>query len=128
MYKFASNQHCCSWTLTTLLSPQQHDAPLPSDAAQRQFPSSSSLARTISLAPSYPVALPFYHNDEMNVRWSCGHQRTLSSRRLLVTEQANSRRFTQGRAQERAYERKEVPSSNKGKKERLLGKQISSPR
>ena len=73
----------------------------------------------ISLATSYPVALPFHHNDEMDVRWSCDHQRTLSSRRLLVTEQANSRRSTQGRAQERAYERKEVPSSNKGKKERL---------
>ena len=62
------------------------------------------------------------------MRWSCDHQRTLSSRRLLVTEQANSRRSTQGRTQERAYERKEVPSSNEGKKERLLDKQISSPR
>ena len=82
----------------------------------------------ISLAPSYPVALPFHHNDEMDVRWSCDHQRTLSSRRLLVTEQANSRRSTQERTQERAYERKEVPSSNAGKKERLLDKQISSPR
>ena len=82
----------------------------------------------MSLAPSYPVALPFYHNDEMDVRWrwSCDHQRTPSSRRLLVTEQANSCRSTEGRTQE--GERKEVSSSNEGKKERLLDKQISSPR
>ena len=47
-------------------------------------------------------------DDEIDVRWSCDHQRTLSSRRLLVTERADRRRSTQGRAQERAYERKEV--------------------
>ena len=82
----------------------------------------------ISLAPSYPVALPFHHNDEMDVRWSCDHQRTLSSRRLLVTEQANSRRSTQGRAQDRAYERKEVPSSNKGKKDYWTSKSVAHAR
>ena len=82
----------------------------------------------ISLAPSYPVALPFHQNDEMDVRWSCEHQRTLSSRRLLVTEQANSRRSTQGRAQERAYERKEVPSSNKGKKDYWTSKSVAHAR
>ena len=79
----------------------------------------------ISLAHSYPVTLPFHQNDELDVRWSCDHQRTLSSRRLLFTEWANGRRSTQGRAQERAYEQKEVPSSNEGKKERLLDKQIA---
>ena len=62
----------------------------------------------ICVAPSYPVALPFHHNDEMDVRWCCDHQRTLSSRRLLVTEQANSRRSTQGRAQERARAKRSV--------------------
>ena len=82
----------------------------------------------ISLAPSYPVALLFHHNDEMDVRWSCDHQRTLSSRRLLVTEQANSRGSTQGRAQERAYERKEVPSSNKGKKDYWTSKSVAHAR
>ena len=129
MYKFASNQYCCSWTLTTLLSPQQQDAPLPSDAAQRQFPSSSSIARTSDLSgafvPSGSTSFP--PNDEMDVRWSCDHQRTLSSRLLLVTDQATSRRSTQGHAQERGYERKEVPSSNEGEKERLQDKQIGSP-
>ena len=53
MYKLASNQYCCSWTLTTLLSPQQHDTPLLWDAAQRQFPSSSSLPRTSDLSGAF---------------------------------------------------------------------------